>query len=36
MTRRSIVKVVVAFDECASNAGCMGMLPEVCAVGGDG
>jgi ferredoxin len=36
MTRRSIVKVVVDFDECASNAVCMGILPEVFEVRDDG
>jgi ferredoxin len=35
-TRRSSVKVVVDFDECASNAVCMGILPEVFEVRDDG
>jgi ferredoxin len=30
------VKVVVDFDECASNAVCMGILPEVFEVRDDG
>jgi ferredoxin len=30
------VKVVVDFDECASNAVCMGLLPEVFEVRDDG
>jgi ferredoxin len=34
--RRSSVKVVVDFDECASNAVCMGILPEVFEVRDDG
>jgi ferredoxin len=36
LTRRSFVKVVVDFDECASNAVCMGILPEVFEVRDDG
>ena len=36
LTRRSSVKVVVDFDECASNAVCMGILPEVFEVRDDG
>jgi ferredoxin len=35
-TRRSSVKVVVDFDECASNAVCMGIVPEVFEVRDDG
>ena len=34
--RRSLVKVVVDFDECASNAVCMGIVPEVFEVRDDG
>jgi ferredoxin len=30
------VKVVVDFDECASNAVCMGIVPEVFEVSDDG
>ena len=30
------MKVVVDFDECASNAVCMGILPEVFEVRDDG
>jgi ferredoxin len=30
------VKVVVDFDECASNAVCMGIVPEVFEVRDDG
>jgi ferredoxin len=30
------VKVVVDFDECASNAVCMGIMPEVFEVRDDG
>jgi ferredoxin len=30
------VKVIVDFDECASNAVCMGILPEVFEVRDDG
>jgi ferredoxin len=35
-SRRSWVKVVVDFDECASNAVCMGIVPEVFEVRDDG
>jgi ferredoxin len=35
-TRRSSVKVVVDFDECASNAVCMGIAPEIFEVRDDG
>ncbi len=34
--RRHQVKVVVDFDECASNAVCMGIAPEVFEVRDDG
>jgi len=34
--RRWPVKVVVDFDECASNAVCMGIVPEVFEVRDDG
>lgn len=36
VSRRSPVKVVVDYDECASNAVCMGILPEVFEVRDDG